>query len=424
MRRSLLAISLATAGLMSCKSTEMSRVKEEVNPGNWSEFETAWQQYEADIPKLHPYALQDRCKPLHFAPEGTPKGVALFFHGFTACPMQFIPFAERLQALGYHVIVPLLPGQGRGPTPVRSSMKVRSAAGKDMSFSAYYGEFLPNEKEVYEKFVNSMNTIVAKAPGRHIVGGLSVGGALTTQAVLLAQENNLGSLYQEALAISPYYGMPGLYLGRKDPKNVFQSILNVIERPIGDAIYQVQRGLARSTESAEVLGQIPVSFGAGCYDSICGDRLPECSSKFKGLQATGGRDAICDFKLSNIAALERQGESIRERVKKLATAEPAWNQTRHQIVGTEYDSSADTAHMIELGNILQQRAGDRVQYCLYTPYKGQKIGHVIFDLTEQPFAPMPWRKSSMDQSIRFLDGGTFFPSTAGSKNPNCTVPYE
>lgn len=410
----------------SCKSLNDSRLQSELAPPTWEGFEAAWNSYLAHIPQSHPYQIQERCKPLLYKPEGTPKGVVLFYHGFTACPMQFTPFAERMQALGYYVIVPLLPGQGRGPTPLQSKMVVRDVKAGErtatpVSFSEYYGRYLPTEEVVYEAFIQEMNGIVAQAPGRHVVGGLSVGGALTTRTLLLAYQGGYGELYDHALAISPYYGMPGLYLGRKGSENAVQALFNALQRPVGDAIYQMQKGLVTGSESLKVLGNIPVSFGAKCYDSICGDRLPECSQKYKGLEATGGRDAICDFKIGNLAALEEQGKKIREGFMDLSQN---WIRTKHQIVGTEFDGSADSALMIALGDALRTRAPDRGQFCLYAPYKGQKIGHVVFDLTEQPFAPMPWRKSFIDQAVAFMDKGEFFASTPGAQNPNCTVPYE
>ena len=407
-----------------CRSSRSSQLRDEpaLTSPDWQKFEAAWDTYLARISQDHPYELQGRCKPILSRPQGgNAKGVAVFFHGFTACPMQFIPFAERLSALGYYVIIPLLPGQGRAPIPMLPSPTLQDD-GTRVSYSQYYGRYLPTDPSAYEKFIKEINTIVSQAPGRHVVGGLSVGGAMANLAPLLAEDQGWSGLYDEALAISPYFGMPGLYLGRKPAENFLRSMLNAMVRPVGDAIYHIQKGIAFTAEGTK-LEDIPVSFGQRCYDSICGDRLPACVQKYPHLQASGGRDAICDFRLIHIATLEHLGASIQSRVAQRVAA--GWMKTKLQIVGTEYDSSADTSPMVATGKAFTDSGRSAQGHaCLYPTYQGMKIGHVIFDLTEQPFAPMPWRKSFMDQAVTFLDQGTFFAASPNGSHFNCLVPYE
>lgn len=415
----LLPLLLLALELVSCRSTgSKSQVLEQSESRDYQAFEKAWSDYVAGLKSQHPYELQPRCQPLLTKPKGQIKGVVLLFHGFTACPMQFLPFAERLSELGYYSMIPLLPGQGRAPTPLHGDMKLKED-GKDVSYAHYYARYLPTKADVYQEFVSRFNAMIALAPGEHAVAGLSVGGALATQAVLIAKKQGFANLYQRSLAISPYYGMPGLYLGRQKADNIAEAILHVIERPVGDLIYHVQKGLAAGSEKIGLLGEIPLTFGKGCYASICGDRSQECANAHKNLQVKGGRDAICDFKIANIEALERNGQAIIRDYKTMVNQGEL--KTKHQTIGVSFDGSANVSLTEELGELASKKAANWSNYCFYSSYKGQKIGHVIFDLTEVPFAPMPWRQSFMDQAILFLDEGKFFQSTLESGVPACAI---
>jgi dienelactone hydrolase len=338
-------------------------------------------------------------------PKGEPRGVALFLHGFTACPMQFLPFAEKMSEAGYYALIPLLPGQGRAPTPMAGD-QVFYKGKKVRNLAAHYGQFLPREAKDYDDFLAKFNLLVSRVQGQRVVAGLSVGGAMATQAIVVAREQGLADLYHRSLAISPYYGMPGLYLGRRDSDSVQGALANLLARPVGDTVYHAQKALLIVAEKMGLMGEIPVSFGKMCYASICGDRSDICPQYATPLQVKGGRDAICDFKLANIAALEHNGDSIRSRFMRML--EEGGSSTRHQIIGVEFDTSTDTAHILQLGEALIKSHPDQGRYCLYPSYKGQKVGHVIFDLTEQPFAAMPWRDAFMRESLDFLIKGTFF----------------
>ncbi|MCX6131834.1 MAG: hypothetical protein NTX25_22590, partial [Proteobacteria bacterium] len=140
------------------------------------------------------------------------------------------------------------------------------------------------------------------------------------------------------------------------------------------------------------------------------------------LEAKGGRDAICDIQLNSVAALQSQGLSLRERFRNLKS--DSWRRTRIQLVGAEFDPIVNPDLIVQIGQIIGEKLADRSHTCLYRPYKGVKIPHVIFDLTEQPFAPMPWRKSFLDQAIQFLDGGAAFSQNEGEQFVSCAVPYE
>lgn len=96
--------------------------------------------------------------------------VALFFHGFTAGPYQFVPLAEQLHRAGYTVLVPLMVGHGRlGPWgPERMPP-------------------LPTDPAAYQRFGLEWLAIARSLGSRIFVGGLSGGGTL---AAWLATERS------------------------------------------------------------------------------------------------------------------------------------------------------------------------------------------------------------------------------------------
>lgn len=57
-------------------------------------------------------SLNPNCASRLFTPGRRAERVVVFFHGFTNCPAQFVPLAERLAARGYAVYIPRLPRHG------------------------------------------------------------------------------------------------------------------------------------------------------------------------------------------------------------------------------------------------------------------------------------------------------------------------
>ena len=78
-------------------------------------FVSAWDAFVHEQISSAPHGLQQDCVPRRFpstAPNSTYKGVAVLFHGFSACPQQYFQLAPRLAAEGYDVLLPLTPGHG------------------------------------------------------------------------------------------------------------------------------------------------------------------------------------------------------------------------------------------------------------------------------------------------------------------------
>ena len=90
---------------------------------------TRWESYVARVTAEAP--LQEGCAPTRVSPpQGVrAKGVVALFHGFTACPQQFVDVAADLAASGFEVLLPLLPGNGRVPRVVEGTKRVDDVSG-------------------------------------------------------------------------------------------------------------------------------------------------------------------------------------------------------------------------------------------------------------------------------------------------------
>ncbi len=141
--------------------------------------------------------FQPGCEPMQFRPElGVPyRGVVILLHGFTSCPKQFAQMAESLSALGYHVLLPVLPGHGR--------------AGADELAEQYD---LPGAQnwEKYSAFAHWLNSLAASvANGEVHIGGLCLGATIAAQAMQLEPK-----LYSRALFFSPFFELAMPLVGR------------------------------------------------------------------------------------------------------------------------------------------------------------------------------------------------------------------
>jgi pimeloyl-ACP methyl ester carboxylesterase len=222
-------------------------------------------------------ALQPGCEPVRVAHRGAYKGLAILFHGFTACPQQYLDgpngergFADYLAAEGFEVLLPVLPGHGRQLRPGEAGAPVDDVVA------------IPTDegRGAYGQIASDMNAIAraATAPVKAIAG-LSVGGAVATSAVAQAP-----ALYQHALIMTPFFGPAenGFWL------------------PVANA----------------VAGGFRMSWGQGCLD-----------------ERAGGRAGYCDFLITNVRAAQHFGDEVLGALAPEAT-------TRVQVVGVEGDTAA------------------------------------------------------------------------------------
>ncbi len=156
------------------------------------EAQALWRSYmsELDLSKLQP-----GCRPFQstLPPSIGYQGVVVLFHGFTACPQQFVEVSNRLGAQGIVVLAPLLPGHGRVPS-IDSSGDARD----EVSGLPEDGDF-----QAYARVAQRMDDILAAARGVHVVGGLSVGGAVASRLA----EDGVGA--DRALLINSFFDAAG-----------------------------------------------------------------------------------------------------------------------------------------------------------------------------------------------------------------------
>lgn len=164
-------------------------------------FEQQWQAHQKASQARGP--IQPGCEPFVVPAQGQRRGSLLLYHGYTACPQQYVDFAHLMAAQGYRVIVPLLPGHGHkylNPHP----LTFNQWAGDDIA--AMPGA---NTIERYYAFTDTMSHLLAQETGERIVGGLSLGGSLALHTVWKHPD-----LAQRAFALSPLLDVaaPGRFL--------------------------------------------------------------------------------------------------------------------------------------------------------------------------------------------------------------------
>lgn len=157
----------------------------------------AWNQYVNTTIVSAPHGLQEDCVPQRFAAESTFRGTALLFHGYSACPQQYFQIAPLLARQGFDVLLPLNPGHGnRFDAVVNHGHCLYNCDGALDDTTN-----LPESAKGYSDFVEQMNSIMTMSPGKRVVAGLSVGGAM---AVLAGQARDGDHpLYDRQLIINP-----------------------------------------------------------------------------------------------------------------------------------------------------------------------------------------------------------------------------
>ncbi len=293
---------------------------------------------------------------------------------------------DYLNNMGFHVLAPTLPGQGRAPSPV--------SGGTEISRAEYY-KYIPsienNGGEEYRKFVDDMNVIMEKAPGVHVVGGLSVGGALAVGAVLQAP-----GLYQKAIILAPFFTVP--------PDNFWRPIepKDGSKRAQWQAFYaNAKLKIANDVRRVVLMHKtdwIPkdkqeLRWGDSCYQ-----------------QNAGGRAGICDTHMKNIAAVVQYGDIIHDLASSKKHAKQfKGTPTLVQFVGVEYDDGSDTRATKDMMNLLTDRFGFKSNICFYrgTP-------HSFLSKYDHPGMDMHWLPAFHEQVQGFIGKGEFFAEAGTS----------
>ena len=184
-----------SCGKASAGTLEISERENQISfiPG---EAQRMWEDYTFNTLALDDY--QPGCEPMQHRPDANVpfRGVVILLHGFTSCPKQFSAMAGSFTQLGYHVLVPILPGHGR--------------AGADELTEQ---TDLPGVRNwhKYEAFAHWLNTLASLiiAYGEVHIGGLCLGGTIATRAVQLDPK-----LYTRGIMLSPFFEISKPLIGR------------------------------------------------------------------------------------------------------------------------------------------------------------------------------------------------------------------
>ena len=381
----LISLKLVTA----CRPTLRDPVSSSKTAEETQALEGAWNDYfVTNFAKHYPYELQEACKPVfaRASAEVPFRGTAIFFHGYTACSQQFYEMRDNLTARGFHVLIPTLPGQGRAPSPT---------SGDTPESRAHYYEFLPRVETdgatVYRNFVNDMNAIMRKAPGEHMIGGLSVGGALAFGAVMQAP-----GLYQRALLLAPFFTVP--------PDNFWRPV-----EPEKDGV-KARWGAFYANAKLKIEGDIrravithktdwvpkekqELRWGNGCYK-----------------QNANGRAGICDTTLFNLAAVVNYGDTIKELANaKSNTPNSVPPQTQIQIATVEFDDGSDTRATKNIFKTVRDNLKFKMDLCFY-----RGVPHSFLSRYDHPDMAMEWLPHFYDRANKFFVDGEFFDTNGVS----------
>lgn len=343
-------------------------------------FRQTWDDYVLRSEQLLDYELQDGCRArIIEAQEGVPFiGTFVAFHGYTACNQQYIDLAELLATQGVTTILPVLPGHGASPAPTEQESDLASVSSKHLP------ELAGGDWRRYQSLVQSMNQIMSKAPGLKMVGGFSVGGALAAHSIAAEPD-----LYDRALVVGPFFGIPGKYWGLNHDQSHHEGILEglkmIASQQLANAIYHIQNTLIWLSSRFKPLEQLSMSWGEDCY-----------------IENSLGRAGICDFYFKNLAAAIQFGRETLEIVQKSTP------RTSIQVVGVEYDDGADTKLIKEMIFKFNQSKSN-ISSCFYpTEWEGQKFPHSFFSPYDNPGENLPWLSRYLAESSAFLVHGRTF----------------
>ncbi|RYZ91230.1 MAG: hypothetical protein EOP04_01160 [Proteobacteria bacterium] len=328
------------------------------------------------------------------SPNVAPKGVAVLFHGYTACPQQYWELSQRLKENGYATLAVLLPGQGRGPAPFAYAGRLTGQEEvsapiqeKDLRmidgrhYADYYAEFIPKvqngEWKRYLEFVEDVNKFAKSLPGEKVVGGLSVGGELANYAYIHSP-----TLYKRALLIAPFYGMPGPDLIEKFSGVDLDS----------EALYKYQKKIV--TLGSRLLPEVAkteISWGKDCY------------LQTRGKDGNPGRRGICDFQWQHLAATNSVGDYVLSLLKdrKELTEVP-----KVQYVAVDWDIGSNTVLARKAIAYQQTRFGtNQVLACFYP----HSVPHALISRKDLSLLPAtPWLDGFESQTVDFLVSGKPF----------------
>eukprot|EP01084_Bolivina_argentea_P031248 57835_1 len=193
-----------------------------------------WEQYQCEY--IHGRDGYQKCWPqrrMSTCDPGKLKGLAVLYHGFSACPDQYNDFAPKLQAECWNVY--LITSQGHGlnfcPTDSTASgcvpsflneTQLNAKYGSDQHHWTYNVSTMPDTRQPWIDFVDRMIAMIEDevaitkeceqlansgydADGLEVItGGLSFGAALAAGTVV---QSGLNSVITKHVLMSPFFGI-------------------------------------------------------------------------------------------------------------------------------------------------------------------------------------------------------------------------
>ncbi|NRA65890.1 MAG: alpha/beta fold hydrolase [Pseudobacteriovorax sp.] len=329
--------------LVSCRTpTSSSKLSSDSNDVTHK----PWLNYVNETKSKMP--LQKSCEPTSFRHKTQERmGVVILMHGFTACPQQFYALANQLSVAGWDVLLPLLPGHGS----------------QDQTHEQ---KTLPN-RETYQSvmpaFVKQMNTIMRQYPSDNkVIGGLSLGSAYATQAVL-----DDPSIYRRALLIIPYYKLSGLI-------SSILGGLNEISKS------RITSWFTPGEQLTKAILERTIGWGQACLE-----------------ERKGGRAGICDFDITHMIASQQFGYDLSETVRL---------QVESQFVLVDKDKAVDNDRILRVFHNSEAKR----HICFYPDAANHSLASRFDAPTENKF----WLEDFERDAIQYITKGIPF-RTNGSK---------
>jgi alpha-beta hydrolase superfamily lysophospholipase len=362
-----------------------------------------------------------------------PVGVVVLFHGYTACPQQFMDFqrtvngrtetvglASRLSKAGYEVLLPVLPGHGRMPTknpawvagsksPLPETAANRWPVIDDIAgIPAPGGSGDPLATSGYTKLVQQMNAIVDKSSvATRVVGGMSVGAVLATHATLQASK---AKPYTRALIAAPFYqaGDDKLNIARDAARAVASAadlardpaLKKLLDAPLADwRLDPTVLAKLAQTSIWDRLGTYPLGWGEEC-------EIQERKLGTNGLPNGVGRAGICQFQAKHLAGVLLYGKLVQDAVKGSTPTT-----TKYQVTGVVDDPVVNNMEVTTVAGKLRASVSDaRIGVCFY-----ENANHSMFswhDIASKN-QDKAWIPPLENSTIAFLAGTGATFSLAG-----------
>jgi pimeloyl-ACP methyl ester carboxylesterase len=338
--------------LTGCGTVSFTRAPPPAETNTHAAFDAAWTAY-IDAVEITERTPDCRPRRLEVDTSVERRGAVVMIHGFGGCPQQFFDLATRVRARGFDVLLPLLPGHGIPPP--RDGEDDLSALPADEDQTSHYAEL-----------ATALNRIMAASPGKRVMVGFSLGGAVGLNAVLQAPE-----LYDRLLLLGPLLAVRG---------------------------GTIVEGLA------EGLGRTP-----GLRDLVVKPR--GAREACRAWQAQG-RAGFCDYRYKHVVALI----DLVQINRGLYAQQPPMRPTQIVAAGDEdYVSNSRIAEYAQ-----QQRAYGAVSLC----YMPDDVPHEMLSPYENQGRDMYWLDGLLAGATRFIVAGKNFPQAVAGESddrPACML---